>query len=224
MSLNTVLPSLAIFDLDNTLIGGDSDYLWGEFLVERGVVDAQTYHRENERYYELYQQGNLDILEYLKFALEPLAKNPLNMLNQWRKEFIMQKIEPIMLEKAAQLIARHKSQGDQLMIITATNRFITEPIAQRLGIDTLIATEAECVNNSYTGRVLGIPCFQEGKVKRLHQWLQDHQASLEGSWFYSDSHNDLPLLELVSNPVVVDPDEILAKVARERGWATISLR
>ncbi|MDH5693972.1 MAG: HAD-IB family hydrolase, partial [Gammaproteobacteria bacterium] len=219
MSLNTVLPSLAIFDLDNTLIGGDSDYLWGEFLVERGVVDAQTYHRENERYYELYQQGNLDILEYLKFALEPLAKNPLNMLNQWRKEFIMQKIEPIMLEKAAQLIARHKSQGDQLMIITATNRFITEPIAQRLGIDTLIATEAECVNNSYTGRVLGIPCFQEGKVKRLHQWLQDHQASLEGSWFYSDSHNDLPLLELVSNPVVVDPDEILAKVARERGWA-----
>ncbi|MCP4042231.1 MAG: HAD family hydrolase [Gammaproteobacteria bacterium] len=216
--------SLAIFDLDNTLIGGDSDYLWGQFLGEIGIVAPETYSQENERFYRQYLTGTLDIYEFLKFQLAPLAQHNLEDLHLWRSQFLETKIRPILLPKAIELLQQHRQQGATLLIITATNSFITNPIARMLGVDNLIATEPELVDGSYTGNVSGIPSFASGKVKRLHTWLEQHQAVLNGSWFYSDSHNDIPLLEFVSHPIAVDPDEKLHKEATKRGWDIISLR
>lgn len=215
--------TLAIFDLDNTLLGGDSDYLWGRFLVERGRVDGDYYERENQRFYDEYKAGVLDILEYQRFSLAPLAATDLPTLYAWRREFMADYIHPIMLPKADALLRRHRTAGHTLLIITATNRFVTEPIAEALGVDTLIATDPQLRNGRFTGEVHGTPCFQHGKVARLGQWLEENGANLAGSWFYSDSHNDLPLLEQVENPVAVDPDDILAEHARLKGWAIISL-
>jgi len=215
---------LAIFDLDNTLLAGDSDYLWGQFLVEQGIVDRDYYERENARFYEQYKQGSLDIFEFLAFALRPLAQNDLAQLHAWRARFLESKIRPILLESARALVERHRRAGDTLLVITATNRFVTEPIVALYGIDELLATTPEFAGGRYTGRVEGEPCFQEGKVRRLQRWLQERGQSLEGSWFYSDSHNDLPLLERVDNPVAVDPDATLATVSGARGWPVISLR
>lgn len=215
--------NLAIFDLDNTLIAGDSDYLWGEFLVEQGVV-APTYFAENDRFYEEYKAGRLDIAEFLRFALKPLTEHPLGDLLAWRAQFIEEKIRPILLPAAGALIEQHRARGDLPLVITATNRFVTEPIVGLYGIEHLIATAPELVDGRYTGDFLGEPCFREGKVTRLQAWLQDNGPGLDGSWFYSDSHNDIPLLSTVSNPVAVDPDETLADYARERGWPVISLR
>ena len=215
---------IALFDLDNTLIAGDSDYLWGCFLVEQGIVDGPSYERENRRFYDLYKVGKLDIHEFLDFQLRPLAANDLDTLHRWREQYIEEKIIPILLTKAHDLINRHREQGDTLAIITATNRFITEPIAGLYGIDHLLATEPELVAGRYTGGITGIPCFQEGKVQQLSGWLRAQQLSLENSWFYSDSHNDLPLLNRVTHPVAVDPDEILEEHARINDWPIISLR
>ncbi len=216
--------SLCIFDLDNTLIGGDSDYLWGEYLVEIGVLSGDDYQQQNERFYEDYQRGELDIYKFLAFALNPLATHPLAELLSWREDFIAQKIRPILLPRAAELIARNQASGHRLLIITATNRFITEPIAQLLGIDDLIATDPEFDGRVYTGRPAGIPCFAEGKVTRLNAWLEEHALDLKDSRFYSDSHNDLPLLEKVTKAVAVDPDDHLRETAAARGWEIISLR
>ncbi|MDS4028787.1 MAG: HAD family hydrolase [Candidatus Contendobacter sp.] len=216
--------SLAIFDLDNTLLGGDSDYLWGRFLVEQGLVDGEYYERENQRYYDQYQAGTLDIHEFLAFMLRPLAENPLAELLNWRVRFIEAKIRPILLPRATELVARHRDAGDTLLIVTATNRFITEPIAELLSVPHLLATEPEFAAGRYTGRVHGIPCFQHGKVKRLDEWLDATGHDLADSWFYSDSHNDLPLLDRVVHPVAVDPDAVLAEHARRHGWPIISLR
>ena len=216
--------SLAIFDLDNTLLGDDSDYLWGRFLVERGLVDGPTYERENQRFYDQYRAGTLDIHQFLAFMLQPLTERPLAELLSWRARFMIEKIEPILLPRALELLERHRAAGDVLLIITATNRFITEPIAERLNVPHLLATEPEIVEGRYTGRAVGIPCFQQGKVERLRQWLSATGGDLSDSWFYSDSHNDLPLLEQVTRPVAVDPDAILAEHARQRGWPIISLR
>ncbi len=216
--------ALAIFDLDNTLLGGDSDYLWGQFLVEQGVVERQRYERENRRFFDEYRAGTLDIYEFMNFSLQPLARHPLAGLKALRGRFMEEKIRPIMLPEAFALLQRHRQQGDCLMIITATNRFVTEPIAAAFGVDHLLATDPEFVNGRYTGRVEGTPCFREGKVERLEEWLDASGGNLAQSWFYSDSHNDLPLLELVSNPVAVDPDETLAQHAELQGWPTISLR
>ena len=216
--------SLAIFDLDNTLLGGDSDYLWGRFLVEQGLVDGEYYERENQRFYDQYQAGTLDIHEFLAFMLRPLAENPLIELLNWRVRFIEAKIRPILLPRATELIARHRDIGDTLLIVTATNRFITEPIAELLTVPHLLATEPEFAAGRYTGRAHGIPCFQHGKVKRLDEWLDATGHDLADSWFYSDSHNDLPLLDRVVHPVAVDPDPVLAEHARRRGWPIISLR
>ena len=216
--------ALAIFDLDNTLIGGDSDYLWGRFLVERGIVDGETYERENLRFYEEYKAGNLDILEFLRFSLGPLAENDPEQLERWRAEFVNQMIRPIQLPAAQALIDRHRQAGDTLIIVTATNRFVTEPIAALLGIPHLLATEPERIEGRYTGNVIGTPCFQGGKITKLKGWLADTGHTLEGSWFYSDSHNDLPLLELVDHPVAVDPDESLTRHARHHGWPVVTLR
>ncbi len=216
--------ALAIFDLDNTLLNGDSDHAWGEYLVEKGIVDADTYKQANDQFLKDYQTGQLNILEYLEFALSPLANNDLETLNTWRKDFLEQKIKPIMLPKAFALLEKHKKQGDFILIITATNRFVTELIANEFGVDDLIATEPEIINKRYTGKVSGTPSFQEGKITRLQEWLKGTQHQLEGAYFYSDSHNDIPLLELVDFPVAVDPDELLRQKSEQHDWPIMSLR
>lgn len=215
---------LALFDLDNTLLAGDSDYLWGEFLVEHGIVDAEHYQRENLRYYREYQAGTLDIMSFLAFQLRPLAAHDMATLQRWREQFMREKIEPVILPGACALIEHHRSQKHTLLIITATNSFITGPIAARLGVDTLLATEPELKQGRYTGAVTGVPCFREGKVTRLEAWLREHRLTLDESWFYSDSHNDIPLLERVTYPTAVDPDAQLAAHAQANGWPAISLR
>jgi len=215
---------IALFDLDNTLIAGDSDYLWGCFLIEQGIVDGSVYERENQRFYDQYKVGELDIHEFLDFQLRPLAEHSMETLRLWRTQYIEEKITPILLPKAHVLIGKHHDQGDTLIVITATNRFITEPIAGLYGIRNLLATEPEIVDGQYTGGVTGIPCFQSGKVTQLAGWLADNRQSLDDSWFYSDSHNDLPLLNKVTHPIAVDPDEILERHASDHSWQTISLR
>jgi HAD superfamily hydrolase (TIGR01490 family) len=216
--------TLAIFDLDNTLIAGDSDYLWGQFLGEIGAVDAAFYAREHDRFYQDYVEGTLDIHQFLRFQLGPLAQHAPRRLERWREQFMEERIRPILLPKALDLLARHRESGHTLLIITATNRFITAPIADALGVPHLIATDPEFVSGRYTGGVAGTPSYAGGKVDRLREWLTDHDHSMDGSWFYSDSHNDLPLLRLVSNPVAVDPDESLYREATRKGWPVISLR
>ncbi|MDR9423792.1 MAG: HAD family hydrolase [Marinobacter sp.] len=216
--------TLAIFDLDNTLLAGDSDHAWGEFLVEEGMVDAEDYKQANDRFYQEYLNGELDIFHYQRFILQPLSRHNMEELEAWRDDFMRKKVAPMMLDKAAKLLAEHREQGHTLMIITATNRFITEPIAHKLGVEHLIATEPELVNGRFTGEVAGTPSFQEGKVERLNDWLAGNGESLAGAWFYSDSRNDVPLLEKVDNPVAVDPDPTLEQIARERGWPVMSLR
>ena len=215
---------IALFDLDNTLIAGDSDYLWGCFLVEQGIVDGAIYERENRRFYDQYRVGELDIHEFLDFQLRPLAEHSMDTLQQWHSQYLQEKITPILLPKAQALIDRHRQQGDTLVVITATNRFITAPIVELYGIQHLLATEPEIVNGAYTGNVTGTPCFQAGKVEQLSGWLEQNLQSLDDSWFYSDSHNDLPLLNEVTHPVAVDPDEILAQHAKDHDWPNISLR
>lgn len=216
--------SLAIFDLDNTLLDLDSDHAWGEFLIEQGAVDAATYRDANERFYQQYQDGTLDIMAYLALALKPLAENTPEQLAAWHQQFMASKIEPHILTRGEELLARHRAKGDRLLIITATNRFITGPIAERLGVDDLIAVEPEIEAGHYTGRVVGTPSFREGKVERLDAWLAEEDVTLDGAWFYSDSHNDLPLLERVDHPVAVDPDDALREAAMQRGWRILSLR
>jgi len=216
--------TLAIFDLDNTLLAGDSDHAWGEFLVEEGMVDAEDYKQANDRFYQEYLNGELDIFHYQRFILQPLTRHNMEELETWRDAFMSKKVAPMMLDKAATLLAEHREQGHTLMIITATNRFITEPIAHKLGVEHLIATEPELVNGRFTGEVAGTPSFQEGKVERLNDWLACNGESLTGAWFYSDSRNDAPLLSKVDNPVAVDPDPTLEQLAREKGWKIMSLR
>jgi len=216
--------TLAIFDLDNTLIGGDSDYLWGRFLAQRGIVDGVWYEAENQRYYEQYKAGTLDIHAFLQFALHPLSQHSLPQLHAWRAEYVEEMIRPILLPRAFKLLDEHRMRGDVLIIITATNKFVTEPIAQLLGIEHLLATEPELVDDRYTGKLSGIPCFQSGKVQRLDLWMAATGHDLDGSYFYSDSHNDIPLLSKVAHPVVVDADATLMNHAQERGWRMISLR
>ena len=216
--------SLAIFDLDNTLIGGDSDFLWGEFLGEEGVVDANAYRKKNEYFYQQYDLGTLDIYAWLDFCLEPLSRYSMTELQEFHHRFMIQKIEPIMLDKAQNCINQHKERGDTVLVMTASNSFVTAPIAKKYGINQLLATEPEIKAGRYTGGVSGIPCFQSGKVDKLMPWLQKNEETLTGSTFYSDSHNDLPLLELVDNPVAVNADKILTKIAEKKGWEVLNWR
>ena len=216
--------SLAIFDLDNTLIADDSDYLWGQFLVDQHIVNKELYEKANIKFYDDYKNGTLDIVEFLHFSLQPLANNDPEQLYQWRDQFIQTIIKPILLKPAQALIAHHKDKGDTLLVITATNRFVTEPIVDLYGIENLLATTPEFLDGKFTGRFNGIPCFQEGKVKLLEEWLKTSTETMQGSWFYSDSHNDLPLLKLVDHPVAVDPDEKLTLFASNNNWPIISLR
>lgn len=216
--------ALAIFDLDNTLLGGDSDHAWGEFLVRRGIVDATVYREANDRFYRDYQSGALDIHAYLAFALEPLTRYSLAELQQLHAEFMATTIAPMRLPKADALLAEHRARGDFLLIVTATNAFVTRPIAASLGVDAILATEPELRNGRYTGRITGTACFREGKVTRLNEWLRQHPYDTRSASFYSDSQNDLPLLRMVGRPVAVDPDDALRATAGEHGWPIISLR
>ena len=215
---------LAIFDIDNTLIAGDSDVLWGDFLCERNYVDVEEYKTIHKEFYEDYLKGNLDIEDFLKFQLKILGENDLNLLKEWRKDFFEKKIKPVVLPKAHELISKHRDQKHELLIITATNRFIVEPIANEFGIKNLIACEPELVNKQFTGEFIGIPSYGEGKVECFNSWLKSINFRLEESWFYSDSHNDIPLLKRVDHPIAVDPDDYLRNEAVKMDWSIISLR
>ncbi|MCX7962763.1 MAG: HAD-IB family hydrolase [Burkholderiales bacterium] len=218
---------LALFDLDHTLLAGDSDYEWGQFLVDRGVLARAEYEAQNAAFYEQYKAGTLDIHEFLGFALRPLADHSEADLARWHGEFMAERIRPMISARARALVRAHLDAGDLCAIVTATNRFVTAPIAREFGVPHLVATEPERANGRYTGRVAGTPCFREGKVRRVEEWLAARGQTLADfaeSAFYSDSHNDLPLLERVTRPVAVDPDPRLAAVARARGWPVISLR
>lgn len=219
--------NIALFDLDNTLLAGDSDYNWSLFLIDEGLLDAKTHHARNEQFYADYQNGNLDIFEFLKFQLKPLSEHSREVLDALHKKFMDKVIRPMMTQKAQDLVDKHQNNGDLCMIITATNSFVTNPIASAYGIAHLIGTDPEIIDGEFTGKVSGIPSFQQGKVTRLHQWLAEQGMSLSDftlSYFYSDSHNDLPLMKLVTNPVAVDADETLTNFAKVNKWPHISLR
>ncbi|MCL4470836.1 MAG: HAD family phosphatase [Gammaproteobacteria bacterium] len=218
---------LVLFDLDNTLLSGDSDFEWAQFLIERGVLDREVYEARNQAFYDQYKAGTLDIHEFLDFQLKPLSRHPRAQLDTWHAQFMQEKILPIINRKARELVDRQLREADLLAIITATNSFVTTPIAREFRVEHLIATEPEQNGGEFSGKVAGIPCFREGKITRLDAWLKQRGASWAGvkeSWFYSDSLNDLPLLERVSNPVAVDPDPTLQAHAEKRGWPIISLR
>jgi HAD superfamily hydrolase (TIGR01490 family) len=217
---------LALFDLDHTLLPIDSDYEWARFLVRRGVLDGEHYERENDRFYRAYQNGSLDIFEFLQFQLAPLATHPRATLDAWHAEYMREVIEPHITAKARDLVDQHRAQGDLLALVTATNSFVTAPIARAFGIDHLVATGIEELEGQFTGRPHGTPSFREGKIARTREWLASlgHElGGFEQSFFYSDSRNDIPLLEQVTHPVATNPDAQLQAVARERGWPVIQL-
>jgi HAD superfamily hydrolase (TIGR01490 family) len=219
--------NLAIFDLDNTLLNGDSDYNWSLFLIKKGILDQSIYEQKNEEFFKDYQTGSLDIDAYAEFQFKPLRENERLFLNDLRDEYVATVIRPMITEKAKDLVNEHRSQGDQLLIITATNSFITKPIAALFGIEELIGTDLEEINNQFTGKIKGVASFQEGKVTRLNQWLDDKHLTLaqfDKTFFYSDSKNDLPLLKIVSHPVAVNPDVTLNAEAKKNNWPIMSLR
>ncbi len=215
--------TLAIFDLDHTLINEDSDYLWGKYLVDHEIVEPDYYKKKNEQFYEDYQTGTLDIEKYLDFSLRPLTEHSMEQLHTWRQHFVDTVIEPVIAKKTPELIQKHKDEGHTLIIVSATNRFVTEPIAKLLGIQNLLSTEPEVINQQYTGKYIGIPTFKEGKIEALNEWMTKTGNNLEGSYFYSDSINDLPLLELVSHAIVVNPDDRLNAIALKNNWQHMDL-
>lgn len=218
---------LALFDLDNTLLAGDSDFEWGQFLISEGVLDREVHQATNERFYADYKAGTLDIMAFLEFQLKPLSRHPRSQLDAWHRRFMEERIRPMITPKARALVEKHRQNGDLMVIITATNSFVTKPIAREFGIEHLIATVPEERAGQFTGAVSGIPSFKEGKITRLQQWLDTRGENLESfdaTWFYSDSLNDLPLLKLVDHPVAVDPDPTLRAHAEAQGWPIISLR
>jgi HAD superfamily hydrolase (TIGR01490 family) len=219
--------NLALFDLDNTLLAGDSDYNWSLFLIDEGLLDASTHHDRNEQFYQDYKNGCLDIFAFLKFQLQPLTQHSKQFLDELHLKYMEKVIRPMMTEKAQALVNQHKANGDLCLVITATNSFVTQPIATAYGVEHLIGTDPEMVDGKFTGNVSGVPSFQEGKVTRLNTWLAERGQKLDDfgtSYFYSDSHNDLPLMKLVTNPVAVDADDTLIAYAKQQGWPTMSLR
>lgn len=218
---------LVLFDLDNTLLAGDSDFQWGQFLIEEGIVDRETHLTENLQFYDDYKHGKLNIVAFLEFQLKPLSQHTRAQLNAWHERYMEKKVRPMMTEKAQALVEKHRANGDLMVVITATNSFVTKPIATAYGVEHLIGTTPEEIKGEFTGRVTGTPSFKEGKVTRLNEWLAGRGQTLtdfESVWFYSDSHNDLPLMKLVDKPIAVDPDAVLKAYAEEQGWPIISLR
>ena len=219
--------NLALFDLDNTILAGDSDYNWSRFLIQEGYLDGAIHAEKNEKFYADYKAGTLDIYAFVEFQFKPLARNPRSVLNQLLKKYVEEVIKPMITEKAYDLVRKHHEEGDLLIVITATNSFITKPIAALFGIENLIGTDPEEKEGEFTGKVSGLPSFKEGKVTRLEAWLKNKNLSLadfKKSYFYSDSHNDLPLMQKVTHPVAVDSDDILTEHANSKGWPKISLR
>jgi HAD superfamily hydrolase (TIGR01490 family) len=219
--------NLALFDLDNTILAGDSDYNWSRFLIQEGYLDGAIHAEKNEKFYADYKAGTLDIYAFVEFQFKPLARNPRTVLNQLLKKYVEEVIKPMITEKARALVKRHQDESDLIIVITATNSFITKPIAKLFGVENLIGTDPEEKEGEFTGKVSGLPSFKEGKVTRLEAWLKGKNlslASFEKSYFYSDSHNDLPLMQKVTHPVAVDSDDILSEYAKSKGWPQISLR
>ncbi len=219
--------NLALFDLDNTILAGDSDYNWSRFLIQEGYLDGAIHAEKNEKFYADYKAGTLDIYAFVEFQFKPLARNPRTVLTQLLKKYVEEVIKPMITEKARALVKRHQDEGDLIIVITATNSFITKPIAELFGIVNLIGTDPEEKEGEFTGKVSGLPSFKEGKVTRLEAWLKGKNlslASFENSYFYSDSHNDLPLMQKVTHPVAVDSDDVLSEYAKSKGWPQISLR
>ena len=215
---------LALFDLDNTLLAGDSDHGWGEFMVAQGLVDGADYGAKNDTFYQDYLAGNLDMVAYAEFALAPLMQYSATELNSIHQQFMQTTVIPMIAPKTQALLKQHRDAGDVLVIVTATNDFITAPIAEHLAIPHLIATPTEIINGRYTGKLSGAPCFQAGKIDKLNTWMAQNGHTIEGACFYSDSHNDIPLLALVEVPIVVDPDTTLQAHALANDWPQISLR
>ncbi len=218
---------LALFDLDNTLLTGDSDFEWAQFLIEQGVIDRELYEAKNQQFYEQYKAGTLNIEEFLDFQLKPLSRHSRKVLDGWHAEFMQSKVRVMIGRPAQELVAGHRAAGDVCAVITATNSFVTAPIARAFGVENLIATEPEQTDGEFTGGVAGVPCFREGKITRLEGWMAEHGwnwGSFSESTFYSDSLNDLPLLSKVKHPVAVDPDTTLRAHAERHGWRIMSLR
>lgn len=216
--------NLALFDLDNTLLAGDSDFEWAQFLIEKGVLDRELYEARNQHFYDQYKAGTLDIREFLDFQLKPLARHPRAVLDAWHAEFMTRKILPVIRDSARALVERHR--GDLRAVVTATNSFVTAPIVREFQIEHLVATEPSVRDGEFTGGITDAPCFREGKIERVEAWLKREGRTLDSfevSWFYSDSLNDLPLLSRVTNPVAVDPDSTLREHAQRHGWPVISL-
>jgi len=219
--------NLALFDLDNTLLSGDSDFEWSQFLIEQGVMEREVFEVKNHTFYEQYKAGTLDIHEFLEYQLRPLSRHSRHVLDGWLKEFVQQKMLALIGAPAKKLVAQHQAAGDICVIITATNSFVTAPIARQFGVENLIATEPEHKDGEFTGQLADIPCFREGKITRLENWMTQRGwgwDSFSHSCFYSDSLNDLPLLGKVKSPIAVDPDPTLRAHAEQNGWQIISLR
>ena len=218
---------LALFDLDNTLLAGDSDYEWTQHLLSKGILDRETFEARNKEFYEQYKAGKLNIVEFLDFQLQSLARNSRADLEAWHDEFMAERILPMLNQKSRDLVKQHQKNGDICALVTATNSFVTGPICRELRIDHLIATIAAQENGQFTGKPRGIPSFREGKITRVESWLESiglWWSSFERSWFYSDSLNDLPLLSMVSDPVAVNPDDTLRAHAKAEGWMILNLR
>ena len=217
------MSELQIFDLDNTLLAGDSDRNWGIFLAEKNIVES-SYLDESEKFYNNYYAGSLDIDGFLSFCLKPLVTNEMDVLLNLRDQFIEEKIKPIITKSGKEVVDKAITDGKTVIIATATNNFVTRPIADLFNVSELIATEFEIENNSFTGRVTDIPCFREGKLKKVEKWVHENNFDLSDATFYSDSFNDLPLLEKVKYPIVVDGDDKLREIGKNNNWKCISFR
>jgi HAD superfamily hydrolase (TIGR01490 family) len=219
--------NLALFDLDNTLLNGDSDFEWSKFMIRIGVLDRELFEARNQAFYDHYKAGTLDIHEFLDFQLKPLSRHARKTLDEWHRQFMREQVLGMITQPARDLVERHRAAGDVCVIITATNSFVTAPIAREFGVEHLIATEPEHKDGEFTGNVTDVPCFREGKITRLENWLAArgwNMDSFADSTFYSDSLNDLPLLAKVKNPVAVNPDATLRAHAEQHGWPIINLR
>lgn len=219
--------NLTLFDLDNTLLNGDSDFEWSQFLIRIGVLDRELFEAKNIAFYEHYKAGTLDIQEFLDFQLKPLSRHARKTLDEWHQRFMREQALGMITQAARDLVNRHRAAGDICVIITATNSFVTAPIAREFGVEYLIATEPEHKNGEFTGNVTDVPCFREGKITRLENWLTQqgwNWNSFADTTFYSDSLNDLPLLAKVKNPIAVNPDDTLRNHAEQHGWPVMNLR